>query len=135
MISFLFEINYKLSKRKKIKEWLCSIAQEEGSAIEQLSFLFVNDETILNYNKKYLSHNYYTDIITFNNSENTKISGDVIISLERVMENANKFDVSIEEELRRVMVHGLLHLLGYDDKNKKELKKIREKENHYLKKF
>ena len=75
---------------------------------------------------------YSTDIITFDNSENKKISGDIVISIERVKENSKKYKVKLEDELRRVMAHGLLHLLGYDDKNEKEKKRIRKKENYYL---
>ena len=90
---------------------------------------------MLEFNKKYLQHDYYTDIITFNSSDNNKISGDIIISIERVIENSKKYNCKEEVELRRVMAHGLLHLLGYDDKDKLKEKEIREKENHYLKKY
>ena len=85
------------------------------------------------YNKKYLNQNALTDIITFEIKENKKISGDVIISTERVLENAKKFNVTFKNELYRVMAHGLLHLLGYNDKNIKEKKEIRKRENYYLK--
>ena len=88
---------------------------------------------MLKYNKKYLQHESYTDIITFDNSLNNKIAGDIVISLERVNENAKYYQVSYNYELERVMAHGLLHLLGYNDKNKEEKKIIRKKENYYLK--
>ena len=116
-------------------KWLNLIAKEEGNDIEELNFLFVDDQKMLDYNKKYLQHDYYTDIITFNSSDNNKISGDIIISIERVIENSKKYNCEEEVELRRVMAHGLLHLLGYDDKDKLKEKEIREKENHYLKKY
>ena len=135
MITFSFDINYKISDSNQIKEWLYLIAKEEGNDIEELNFLFVDDQKILEYNKKYLQHDYYTDIITFNSSENSKISGDIIISIERVKENSKKYECKEEVELRRVIAHGLLHLLGYDDKNKLKEQEIRKKENHYLKKF
>ena len=135
MITFSFDINYKISDSDQIKEWLYLIAKEEGNDIEELNFLFVDDQKILEYNKKYLQHDYYTDIITFNSSENSKISGDIIISIERVKENSKKYECKEEVELRRVIAHGLLHLLGYDDKNKLKEQEIRKKENHYLKKI
>jgi len=135
MITFSFDINYKISDSNQIKEWLYLIAKEEGNDIEELNFLFVDDQKILEYNKKYLQHDYYTDIITFNSSENSKISGDIIISIERVKENSKKYECKEEVELRRVIAHGLLHLLGYDDKNKLKEQEIRKKENHYLKKI
>lgn len=135
MITLSFEVNFKLDNQKTIKEWLNLIAKEEGNDIEELNFLFVDDKKMLEYNKKYLQHDYYTDIITFNSSENNKISGDIIISIERVIENSKKYNCGEDVELRRVMAHGLLHLLGYDDKDKLKEKEIREKENHYLKKY
>ena len=135
MITLSFEFNYKLDNQKTIKEWLNLIAKEEGNDIEELNFLFIDDQKMLEYNKKYLQHDYYTDIITFNSSDNNKISGDIIISIERVIENSKKYNCKEGVELRRVMAHGLLHLLGYDDKDKLKEKEIREKENYYLKKY
>ena len=135
MIRFSLEIKYQLSHRRKIKSWLTSIAKEENKEIGELNFLFVDDELILKYNKKYLKHDYYTDVITFDSSENNIINGDIIVSIERVIENAQKFKTEIDQELRRVMAHGLLHLLGYNDKTKNDIKTIRFKENYYLKKY
>jgi len=132
MIQFELEIEFSLKKRRKIKEWLNAIAFEENNKIENLNFLIVDDKRMIHFNKTYLNHDYSTDIITFDNSENKKISGDVVISIERVKENSKKYKVKLEDELRRVMAHGLLHLLGYDDKNEKEKKRIRKKENYYL---
>ena len=135
MIQFELEIEFSLKKRRKIKEWLNAIAFEENNKIENLNFLIVDDKRMIHFNKTYLNHNYPTDIITFNTSENKKISGDVIISLERVEENAKEYKVELEEELWRVMAHGLLHLLGYNDKSKEEKEKMRKKENYYLNKI
>ncbi len=134
MIQFELEIEFSLKKRRKIKEWLNAIAFEENNKIENLNFLIVDDKRMIHFNKTYLNHNYPTDIITFNTSENKKISGDIIISLERVEENAKEYKVELEEELWRVMAHGLLHLLGYNDKSKEEKEKMRKKENYYLNK-
>jgi len=135
MIQFELEIEFSLKKRRKIKEWLNAIAFEENNKIENLNFLIVDDKRMIHFNKTYLNHNYPTDIITFNTSENKKISGDIIISLERVEENAKEYKVELEEELWRVMAHGLLHLLGYNDKSKEEKEKMRKKENYYLDKI
>lgn len=132
MIQFEVEIKYSLKEKRRIKEWLNLVAFEEGSKIQNLNFLIVDDNRMIHFNKTYLNHDYSTDIITFDNSENKKISGDIVISVERVKENSKKYEVKLEDELRRVMVHGLLHLLGYDDKNEKEKKRIRKKENYYL---
>ena len=132
MIQFEIEIKYSLKEKRRIKEWLNLVAFEEGNKIQNLNFLIVGDKRMIHFNKTYLNHDYSTDIITFDNSENKKISGDIVISIERVKENSKKYKVKLEDELRRVMAHGLLHLLGYDDKNEKEKKRIRKKENYYL---
>ena len=132
MIQFEVEIKYSLKEKRRIKEWLNLVAFEEGSKIQNLNFLIVGDKRMIHFNKTYLNHDYSTDIITFDNSENKKINGDIVISIERVKENSKKYKVKLEDELRRVMAHGLLHLLGYDDKNEKEKKRIRKKENYYL---
>ena len=132
MITFQNTSKFKVKGLRKKKLWLNSISKNEGKEIECLSFLFVDDEEILKYNKKYLQHESYTDVITFDSSEDKKITGDIIISLERVNDNAKFYQVSYNYELQRVMAHGLLHLLGYNDKNKEEKKIIRKKENYYL---
>ena len=132
MITFQNTSKFKVKDLRKKKLWLNSISNNEGKEIESLSFLFVDDEEMLKYNKKYLQHESYTDVITFDSSVDKKIAGDIIISLERVNDNAKFYQVSYNYELQRVMAHGLLHLLGYNDKNKEEKKIIRKKENHYL---
>jgi rRNA maturation RNase YbeY len=133
MITFQNISKFKVKDLRKKKLWLNSISKNEGKEIESLSFLFVDDEEMLKYNKKYLQHESYTDVITFDNSIEKRIAGDIIISLERVNDNAKFYQVSYNYELQRVMAHGLLHLLGYNDKNKEEKKIIRKKENYYLK--
>ena len=132
MITFQNTSKFKVKDLRKKKLWLNSISKNEGKEIESLSFLFVDDEEMLKYNKKYLQHESYTDVITFDSSVDKKIAGDIIISLERVNDNAKFYQVSYNYELQRVMAHGLLHLLGYNDKNKEEKKIIRKKENYYL---
>ena len=133
MITFQNTSKFKVKDLRKKKIWLNSISKNEGKDIGSLNFLFVDDKEMLKYNKKYLQHESYTDIITFDNSLNNKIAGDIVISLERVNENAKYYQVSYNYELERVMAHGLLHLLGYNDKSKEEKKIIRKKENYYLK--
>lgn len=132
MITFQNTSKFKVKDLRKKKMWLNSISKNEGKEIESLSFLFVDDEEMLKYNKKYLQHESYTDVITFDSSVDKKVAGDIIISLERVNDNAKFYQVSYNYELQRVMAHGLLHLLGYNDKNKEEKKIIRKKENYYL---
>ena len=133
MITFQNTSIFKVKDLRKKKIWLNSISKNEGKEIGNLNFLFVDDKEMLKYNKKYLQHESYTDIITFDNSLNNKIAGDIVISLERVNENAKYYQVGYNYELERVMAHGLLHLLGYNDKNKEEKIIIRKKENYYLK--
>ena len=133
MITFQNTSKFKVKDLRKKKIWLNSISKNEGKDIGSLNFLFVDDKEMLKYNKKYLQHESYTDIITFDNSLNNKIAGDIVISLERVNENAKYYQVSYNYELERVMAHGLLHLLGYNDKSKEEKIIIRKKENYYLK--
>ncbi|MBT7895457.1 MAG: rRNA maturation RNase YbeY [Flavobacteriales bacterium] len=135
MINFQINSNYKLKEKRKIKTWLIEICIEEGYSIGVLSYLLVNDKEMITYNKKFLNHHTLTDVITFQNNDKEMISGDIIISTERVLDNSNKFNVEFIEELYRVMAHGLLHLLGYNDKKMSETKKIREKEDYYLKKI
>jgi len=132
MITFQNTSKFKIKDLRKKKLWLNSISNNEGKEIVSLSFLFVDDEEMLKYNKKYLKHESYTDVITFDSSADKKIAGDIIISLERVNDNAKFYQVSYNYELQRVMAHGLLHLLGYNDQNKEEKKIIRKKENYYL---
>ena len=132
MITFQNTSKFKVKDLRKKKIWINNISKSEGKEISNLNFLFVDDKEMLKYNKKYLQHESYTDIITFDNSLNNKIAGDIVISLERVNENAKYYQVSYNYELERVMAHGLLHLLGYNDKNKEEKKIIRKKENYYL---
>ena len=132
MITFQNISKFKVKDLRKKKLWLNSISNNEGKEIESLSFLFVDDEEMLKYNKKYLQHESYTDVITFDSSVDKRIAGDIIISLERVNDNAKFYQVSYNYELQRVMAHGLLHLLGYNDKNKEEKRIIRKKEKYYL---
>ena len=134
MITFLTEdITFGLKEKLKHKAWLKDAAKAEGFVIGELNYIFCSDAYLLDINQKYLGHDTLTDIVTFDNSEDPKmIEGDIFISIERVRENAIKFDTR-DTELKRVMVHGLLHLAGYKDKDKAQKELMRNKENEHLK--
>jgi probable rRNA maturation factor len=125
VVEFEFEHHKCCNKISKIIE---VENREEG----ELSFVFCSDEYLLNINKQFLNHDYFTDIITFSYCEDLIVSGDIFISVDRIKENAIKFKVTFENELLRVMIHGVLHLLGYDDGTTKEKKIMRNMENKYL---
>lgn len=134
MINFNIELSgFRLTDRNRKKELLKSIIKEHGFKPGELNYIFVSDEALLKINIEYLNHHTYTDIITFDNSESDKlIEGDIFISVERVKENAEKFKVSFERELIRVMAHGVLHLAGYKDKKPEEAQAMREAEEKAL---
>ena len=132
-IGFLNEgIRFKLPSPRKTKQWLASIAEQEGKAIESLTYIFSSDKYVSALNQRYLKHNTLTDIITFDYSEGEGIIGEVYISIPRVRENANLFKQPFELELRRVVAHGLLHLLGYKDKSPRQSARMRRKEEACL---
>jgi rRNA maturation RNase YbeY len=117
-----------------IKNQVKQLIIEEGKEPGDISVIFCSDEYLLEMNKKHLQHDYYTDIITFNYVEELLISGDLFISADRIRDNAAKFGVAFFEELYRVIFHGVLHLVGYNDKTESEKKVMRQKENYYLEK-
>lgn len=138
MISFHFDNITKPSffKATKIKPWLKAIATKENFVIKELNYVFMSDEDLLKINIEYLNHDTYTDIITFDNAEvKGKIESDIFISLERVEANAKKFNTTFENELHRVMAHGVLHLCGYKDKKKSDIEMMRKKEEESLAMF
>lgn len=115
--------------------WLLDVARTEGKYINKLTYIFCSDDYLLDINIKYLGHDYYTDIITFPYKEGDEIESDLFISLDRVKENAEDYHVPFEDELRRVMVHGVLHLMGYGDKTENDSLLMRNKEDYYIKAF
>ncbi len=133
-INFFTEgIPFTLRARLKVRSWLQDTIKAEGQSTGELNFIFCGDDYLLNINRQYLDHDTYTDIITFDSSEEEGIlSGDIFISVERVRENAAAFQISETDELHRVMVHGVLHLLGYGDKDPNEKAQMTAKEDHYL---
>ena len=130
---FTEDIKLLLKNKAQLRDWFIATAKKEGARIKGLNYVFCSDAYLLEMNQSYLNHDNYTDIITFDNSETDDVlQGDIFISVERVRENAQTFGINEQDELHRVMIHGLLHLLGYGDKNKAEKEKMTEKENHYL---
>lgn len=120
---------------EEISLWLSNVIKEEGKKIGELVYVLCKDEYLLEKNIQFLNHDTLTDVITFDYCENDLINGDILISTDRVEENAKTYKVNYLTELHRVMVHGLLHLLGYKDKKEKDAKTMREKENYYLNKI
>lgn len=135
MIEYIFHTDFTLEDSEEISKWLHLVAASEAFQIEELSYTFVSDDELYDMNVKYLKHNTLTDIITFNYVENTRILGDVFISVDRVKENAADFKVSFDNELKRVMVHGLLHLMNFNDKTDAEQDLMTQKEDEKLKMF
>lgn len=137
MAIHLFEenISIKIKNKLKLKNWIKATILAEKKTLGELNYVFCSDEYLHEMNVEYLQHDTLTDIITFDNSDTkNEITGDIFISVDRVIDNAAKFKVSIEDELHRVMVHGVLHLIGYKDKKKEEKETMRFKENFYLNK-
>ncbi len=135
MISYnnLAEEKYSLYLNEKISSWITQAIENEGYKPGNINYIFVQDEELIRMNKKFLKHDTYTDIITFQTSENQDvISTEIYLSLDRILENSKKFNVLPQFELFRVMIHGILHLLGYDDHTEEEKTAMRAKENYYL---
>lgn len=115
-----------------LNRWIKAVAASYGKNTGEIAYVFCNNERILEVNQQYLNHDYYTDIITFDYSEGKKISGDIFISIETVKSNADEFGVSFEEELNRIIIHGILHLCGNDDKTPALRMEMTNKENRAL---
>ncbi|MEJ7691938.1 rRNA maturation RNase YbeY [Daejeonella sp.] len=130
---FIEDISFNLKRKILLRKWVESCIKAEGYRLRELNFIFCSDNYLLGINQEYLKHDTFTDIITFDNSEDDKlIAGDIFISVDRVNENAISFKVSRQDELHRVMIHGTLHLLGYPDKGKEAKAVMTKKENYYL---
>lgn len=124
----------RLAKRN-LRTWINLAVREESKRTGEINFIFCSDEYLLQVNQQYLEHDYYTDIITFDYVEGDIVSGDIFISTDRIKENAVIFKVSFADELNRIMIHGILHLLGYQDKEAEQKRLMTEKEDHYLSKL
>jgi probable rRNA maturation factor len=130
---FSEEVKFKLSGQKKSIAWLKAAIRKEGGKVLSLNYIFCSDEYLKKINIEYLNHHTYTDIITFDyNPSEKEIDGEIYISIDRVRENADSFKTRFQTELHRVMIHGVLHLLGFKDKSKSEKALMREKEDTYL---
>lgn len=132
MISFESTIGFKLDNPKTISQWIENTILEEGFKVGDLSYLFVSDEELLETNKAFLQHDYYTDIISFDYTMGKLISGEMHLSIDRIKENAIGFSNTFQDELHRVIIHGILHYCGYKDKTEEDQKTMRAKEDYYL---
>ena len=132
MINFNYEIDFKLSNEEELSEWISSVISSELLKEGDINYIFCDDEYLHKLNVEFLNHDTLTDIISFDYIAGKKLHGDIFISIERVKDNAKDFKVSFEEELNRVLVHGILHYCGYKDKTDDDAKEMRDKENHYL---
>ncbi|MBC8266168.1 MAG: rRNA maturation RNase YbeY [Flavobacteriales bacterium] len=132
MILFHSETNFQLKQKAATKKWIIKTIVKEGKTAKDINFIFCDDTFLHEKNKTYLGHDTLTDIITFDYSDQDLLSGDIFISINRVRENASIHSTPFENELSRVIIHGVLHLLGYNDKSKKEKGIMREKEDFYL---
>lgn len=133
MVSYYFEdIDFVFKGKAKNNAWLRLVAESEIRRLGDINIIFCSDNYILGINQQYLSHDYFTDIITFDYCEGDKLSGDLFISIDTVRANAEEYGEGFDRELKRVIVHGVLHLIGYDDHSAADQKQMREKENYYL---
>ena len=129
---FYEEINFTLPEATKTKAWMKTIINKEEFKTEQINFIFCSDSYLHTLNVEYLNHDTLTDIITFDYSENNKLEGDIYISIERVGDNAQSLSLDFDQELKRVMAHGVLHMMGYNDKTQEEKNLMRQKEESCL---
>lgn len=133
ILFFNEDINFKLKHLAKVRTCLCRVAKNESYRLIALNYIFCSDAYLLDINKTYLDHSDYTDIITFDNSEKEGIVvGDIFISIDRAIENAEQLNLNLEQEVLRLLIHGLLHLLAYKDKSRKDKTLMTEKEDYYL---
>ncbi len=135
MISYNYETEFLITNEEEFTSWIEKVIASEGKELGELSYIFCNDDYLLEINQQYLDHDTLTDIISFDYTEGNIVSGDVFISIERVQENAKDFKVSFEEELKRVIIHGVLHYCGYKDKSESEELLMRSKEEEKIKMF
>lgn len=132
-IDFNFEdVEFNLPDHDSLVSWIDYTCKNEGCETQNITYIFCSDEYLLNVNRQYLNHDYYTDIITFDYVKEKEISGDLFISYDRIVDNAKTFGVSCETELLRVMIHGVLHLIGYDDLTDEDEAEIHKMEDFYI---
>ena len=134
-IEYVYNTSFVLKNEKSITSWIKDVIVSENQVLGELVFAFFNDEELRQINIKHLKQDYYTDVISFDSSESGQVNGNIAVSVDRVKENAKTYNSSFENELYRVMVHGVLHCMGYKDKTNEEKKRIRDAENLKLKMF
>ena len=134
-VEFVYNTDFRINNEAKITSWINSFCQKEGFTIDTLVFAFLNDEDLKALNIKFLNHDYYTDVISFDESNNSHIKGNIAISVDRVKDNASTFSSLFDDELKRVIIHGVLHLMGFNDKTDEEKSLIREKEDTAIEMF
>ena len=132
MINYFYETDFELSDENYITNWIQKVVELHQGSITEINYIFCDDEYLLEINKQYLDHDYYTDIITFDNSIGKKLESDIFISVDRVGDNAKELSIEFKQELHRVIIHGILHLLGYKDKSPEEEKQMRKLEDEAL---
>ncbi|MEO8515523.1 MAG: rRNA maturation RNase YbeY [Flavobacterium sp.] len=135
MISFNYELDFEITEEEMYLGWISTIISSENKTEGEINYIFCDDDYLLEINQQYLNHDTLTDIISFDYSLGNEINGDIYISIERVKDNANDFNVSFEEELKRVLVHGILHYCGYKDKTEVDEQLMRSKEDEKIKLF
>lgn len=135
MISFNYETDFELPNEDELSQWISNVIDEEDFREGEINYIFCDDAYLLDLNIEFLQHDTLTDIISFDYTMGKLISGDIYISIERIQENSEIFDVTFSNELSRVMVHGVLHYCGYKDKSEAEEAEMRLKENYYISKL
>ena len=132
MINFFSETEFILQDQDFYRDWICACVDKEQAKVGYVNVIFCDDEYLLEINKNHLDHDYFTDIITFDYSDESQLNGDLFISVERVADNAFDFSTTFDNELARVIIHGFLHLLGYGDKTEEDLVTMRSKEDECI---
>lgn len=133
MVRYFFEdTDFQFKPKRFTSDWLRTVAESEIRKLGQINVIFCSDNYILDINQRFLQHDYFTDIITFDYCEGSVLSGDLFVSVDSVRENALEYGTAFEDELNRVIVHGVLHLVGYDDHTDEDIAQMRTKENYYL---
>ncbi len=135
MIAFNYETDFKLSDEKKTSEWIINCIEEENFKIGEINYVFCDDDYLYKINVEFLHHDTLTDIISFDYTTDKLLGGDIFISIDRIKENVSQFNTPFQEELHRVIIHGILHYMGIKDKTDKEKQLMRGKENRCLKKI
>lgn len=135
-VCFFYETRpFKLTQRSQLKSFIETLFRKEGKSLASLNYIFCTDKKLLEINRQYLQHDFYTDIISFDLSADKAVTGEIYISIDRVKENARNLGVTFRSELHRVIFHGALHLCGYRDKKKEEIAEMRRREDYWLKKY